>query len=334
MNYKLRISLLSGLTGLMLVCGGCNQEGAAVTEISDSVSEPVQEQEVVVDIVGDIMLSRGVEVFLEKEGYDYPYEEVKELFWEDDLTIGNLECPITDSGNSANKAKRFVFQADYENAAALKRAGFDCMNLANNHSMDYLDVGLGDTLDALWENGLATVGAGKNASENMTYLFEKEGMTIGILAFSAFPSEGFFYNEEKPTVNYLSTYNMEQVAEKIQALTCDFKIVYFHWGVEFEPYNSETQQQFAHMAVDAGANLVVGSHPHVLQNSEIYKDIPIYYSLGNFVFDRQIPPGTDRTMILRVRIHRDGQAELEEIPGSIQKSKVCLDLNSAPEGTI
>ena len=107
------------------------------------VKEAAGQREFVISIVGDIMLSRNVQSALDKNGYDYPYEEVSPYFLKDDLTIGNLECPITDAGNAANKEKRFIFRADYENAAALSRAGFDCLNLANNHSMDYLGTGLG-----------------------------------------------------------------------------------------------------------------------------------------------------------------------------------------------
>lgn len=277
--------------------------------------------EAVVTIVGDIMLSRGVQQYLTEYGYDYPYEEVKEIFLKDDLTIGNLECPITERESAADKTKRFVFRADEENAAALKRAGLDCLNLANNHSMDYLSGGLFDTMEQLKAQGLSFVGAGENASSDTYAVFEVNGLTIELFAYSALPPEGFFFHEEKPTVSYIGMTNLSRLETEIKEADCDFKIVYFHWGIEYEPYKSETQERLAKAAIDAGADLVVGAHPHVLQGKEIYQGKYIYYSLGNFIFDRQIPPGTDESLILQLTIDQDGLKKAEEIPVKIWKGK-------------
>ena len=137
-----------------------------------------QPDEITISFVGDIMLSRGVQSYLEEFGYDYPYEDVRDLFLQDDLTVGNLECPITDYENAANKAKRFLFKADAENASALKRAGFDCLNLANNHTMDYTSPGLLDTMTHLEANGLDYVGASENAASKKPYIFEKNGIRV------------------------------------------------------------------------------------------------------------------------------------------------------------
>ena len=143
--------------------------------------------EVTISIVGDIMLSRGVQKYLDEYGYDYPYGDVRQWFLKDDLTIANLECPITENENAANKARRFLFRADRENAASLKQAGFDCINLANNHSMDYMSAGLHDTMKYLDDSGLAYVGASENASLKQPYIFEKNGSQVGVLAYSALP---------------------------------------------------------------------------------------------------------------------------------------------------
>lgn len=283
--------------------------------------------EITISIVGDIMLSRGVETCLKEYGYDYPYEDVSGIFQSDDLTIGNLECPITDSQNPADKTKRFLFRAEEENAAALKRAGFDCLNLANNHSMDYLSNGLLDTMKHLEENGLAYVGASENASLSSNFTFEKEGIKVGVLAYSTFPPEGFFFHKDKPTVQYINTMDLSGLKEDIASLECDFTIVYFHWGAEFLPYKSEMQELIGREAASAGADLVVGTHPHVIQEKEIYKDTPIYYSLGNFVFDSQIPPGTDESVILQIRVGREGLLSIEEIPLIIEGGKPLLMKN-------
>lgn len=281
-------------------------------------------REAVVTIVGDIMLSRGVQQYLTEYGYDYPYEEVKEIFLKDDLTVGNLECPITERESAADKTKRFVFRADEENAAALKRAGLDCLNLANNHSMDYLSGGLSDTMEQLKAQGLSFVGAGENASSDTYAVFEVNGLTIGLFAYSALPPEGFFFHEDKPTVAYIGTTNLSRLEKEIKAVDCDFRIVYVHWGIEYEPYKSETQERIAKSAIDAGADLVVGAHPHVLQGKEVYQGKYIYYSLGNFIFDKQIPPGTDESLILQLTIDRDGLKKAEEIPVKIWRGKPVI----------
>ena len=281
-----------------------------------------QPDEITISFVGDIMLSRGVQRYLEEFGYDYPYEDVRDLFLQDDLTVGNLECPITDYENAANKAKRFLFKADAENASALKRVGFDCLNLANNHTRDYTSPGLLDTMTHLEANGLDYVGASENAASKKPYIFEKNGIRVGLLAYSALPPEGYFFNADKPTVQYISTLDFSGLEEDIASVDCDFLIVYFHWGIEFQRYKSEMQELIAKKAVDLGADFVVGAHPHVLQEPEVYKGRYIYYSLGNFIFDKQIPPGTDETMILQITVGRDGLRDVREIPAVIRKGKV------------
>lgn len=280
--------------------------------------------EITISLTGDIMLSRGVQRYLEEYGYDYPYEDVSELFLQDDLTIGNLECPITDNGNNANKAKRFLFKADKDNAAALKRAGFDCLNLANNHTMDYMSSGLHDTMACLDEQGLAYVGASENAALKKPYIFEKHGIRVGVLAYSALPAEGYFFNKDKPTIQYISTMDFSGMEEDIAAAECNFLIIYFHWGIEYQPYKSDTQELIAKKAIDSGADFVVGAHPHVLQEPELYKDKYIYYSLGNFIFDKQIPPGTDETLILQLTLDHQGLVSVKEIPAVIKKGRIGI----------
>lgn len=298
-----------------------------VTGLTAAIAAAVSEKtrlprQITISITGDIMLSRGVSQYLDQSGYDYPYAQVRDIFLQDDWTIGNLECPITGQENAADKTKRFIFRADVENAAALAQAGFDCLVLANNHTMDYLSEGLLDTMMNLEQNGLTFAGAVENAAGDSTCTFKKNGITVGLLAYSAFPPEGFFYNPDKPSVRYISTMDLSRLASDIAAMAdCDFTIVYFHWGIEYAPYRSESQELMAKTAIDAGADFVVGAHPHVLQDAEVYNGKYIYYSLGNFIFDRQIPPGTDESIILQLTITKDGLAGIEEIPVKIEAGR-------------
>lgn len=298
----------------------CKMNGAGVESFTEK-----ENKETVISVAGDIMLSRGVQPKLEKFGYDYPYEQIKELFLTDDLTIVNLECPITEAENPVSKPSNLIFKADLENAEALKRNGIDCIDLANNHSMDYRADGLGETMDVLETVGIATVGAGRNADDDFTQIFEINGLRIGVLAFTEFSTEGFFYNANEPCFDLVTEYNLDSVAKRIEEFDCDFKIVYFHWGIEYEGAHSDRQELFAHRAVESGANFVVGSHPHVLQDTEIYKGVPIYYSLGNFVFDRQVPFHTDETAVLQITVDEDGLAKTEFIPCRIENCAVVPD---------
>lgn len=276
-----------------------------------------EQKELTVSIVGDILLDRGVGKEISRNGIKYPYEKIKDIVKDADITFGNLECPITTEGAPILKKRNLVFQADPSNTNALKDAGFDILNLANNHSMDYNAKGLMNTVQNLHSREIETVGAGKDREDAHKPVFiEKKGIIIGFMGYSAFPSEGYFYFDYKPGVSYA---NEDKLAQEIkQAKTgCDLLIVSFHWGKEFDHSTSEHQKFLAHLAVENGADVIIGHHPHVLQGVEVYRAKPIFYSLGNFVFDRQIPPGTDETMILNLKVSDKKIREAELLPVKI-----------------
>lgn len=149
-------------------------------------------------IVGDILLSRGVGEKISQHGPEYPYLNIKNLLPKADIAFGNLECPITSNGNPAVKRPYYLFKGDLYNADALKDAGFKILNLANNHTMDYGRVGILDTIEALKSSTIKTVGAGENKeSAHKPEFIEVSGTIIGFLGFSAFPTEGYVYLENK-----------------------------------------------------------------------------------------------------------------------------------------
>jgi poly-gamma-glutamate synthesis protein (capsule biosynthesis protein) len=273
---------------------------------------------VTVALTGDILLDRGVRKYLDSEGVDYPYEKVRDILSRFDIVFGNLECPITEGGVPALKSWNLVFKADIENSNALRRAGYDVLNLANNHVMDYGTEGLLSTLDALEKSGIKEVGAGEDSKKaRLPVYVEAKGIVIGFLGYSTFPHEGYFFFADRPDVAYADINRIDDEIRNARE-NCDFLIVSFHWGKEFDFYPYDYQRELAYLAVDSGADVVVGHHPHVLQEIEEYNGSHIFYSLGNFVFDWQVPLGTDETVIVGLTLSGDGIREVELIPVQIK----------------
>lgn len=273
--------------------------------------------EVTICFTGDILLDRGVKREIEKNSYDYPYLLVRDLMKKSDIVYGNLECPLINESTPVLKRRDLVFKGDLSNAKALKNAGYTILNLANNHTMDYGHEGLLSTLNVLKKESIKTIGAGykKEDAYKPVYIY-KNGIKTGFLSYSIFPPEGYIYSNSKPDIarfeNWVNN-DIKKVKKK-----CDFLVLTFHWGKEFAFFSSELQKEFAHNAIDSGCDVVVGHHPHVLQEIEIYKDKPIFYSIGNFVFDNQIPQGTDETIILNLKLKRSSNIETEIIPIKIK----------------
>lgn len=288
--------------------------GAAVAII---ISSSIK-KDITISFTGDILLDRGVRDKLINEGTDYPYIKVKDVLKKSDIAVGNLECPLIDKGTPVIKRRDLIFKGDVENADALKRAGYNVLNLANNHVMDYGRDGLINTIKILNSSSIQTVGAGKDKKDANTPLFiNKNGIKVGILGYNVFPAEGFTYSDSKPDTARLEQKLMKENIRKAKN-KCDFLIVTLHWGNEYSFYPSDFQKEIAHFAVDSGCDVVIGHHPHVLQGVEKYKDKLVFYSLGNFVFDKQIPNGTAETVILNCKIKKNGTVDYEVIPAKIK----------------
>lgn len=177
----------------------------------------------------------GVADAIEQDGSAYPFEGVTQLFNQDDITIAILECPLTLARGGAMKEKLFVFQADPGIADTLKLAGFDALALANNHTMDYLSVGLTDTMNALDGAGILYAGAGQSKREIMLCFVKENGVCIGILSYSSLPPESFMHDDNSATIAYARAGFLDDMQSEIAqaAAQCDFLIVYFHWGTEY-----------------------------------------------------------------------------------------------------
>jgi gamma-polyglutamate biosynthesis protein CapA len=272
-----------------------------------------------ISVVGDILLDRGVEVMIQRYGPSYPYEKISKVLKQSDITVGNLEGPITESSTPALKKNNLIFRGDLLNLPYLYNAGFSLFNLANNHVMDYGPKGLCDTIELLNKAGINTFGAGynKEKAEKPIYI-HKNGIIIGFLGFSAFPPEGYFYFENRPDVAHLNEDRLRSIISHSKK-ECNVLVVIFHWGKEFDFYPSEHQKTVAHMACESGADIVIGHHPHVLQGIEKYKGKYIFYSLGNFVFDKQVPKGTDQTGVLQFTVNKQAIQAVTLLPIKIIK---------------
>jgi len=235
--------------------------------------------------VGDIMLGRyiGKDMAKKNKGFLHPYKLIKATISKANIAFGNLESPISARGKSTGK--KYSFRASTESIAGLVDAGFDVLSLANNHSMDFGPQALHDTISLLKKNSISVVGAGKNLAEaRKPAIFISSSTTVAFLAYDCTFRWTFASNKKTgtcPARIKLIREDIKKVREK-----CDIIIVSFHWGNEYSEKVSDFQKKMGHATIDAGADAVVGHHPHVLQGIEFYKNKPIVYSLGNFIFDQ------------------------------------------------
>ncbi len=230
--------------------------------------------------IGDILLDRGIRRTILEHGVDYPFELITPFISEFDLAFCNLECPVSAQGASTGKV--YCFRADTNFFAGVKNAGFDIFSLANNHIIDWGLAACIDTRDLVERCGLIAVGAGATDDDARTpRIVRKNGLTF---AFAAYVG--------KPLASMLpagpARASCEEIIEEIERVRdqVDFVIISMHWGTEYVHIPEKHQVQWARRMIDAGADLIIGHHPHVLQSFEVYNGRFILYSLGNFVFDQ------------------------------------------------
>lgn len=260
--------------------------------------------------VGDISLDGPVGRLIERHGPERALAGVKDLLAAD-IVLGNLECAITTRGEKAPKT--WNFRAPPRRLAALKAGGFTAFTMANNHSMDYGRTGILDSLKHVRAAGFEVFGAGKDRSdaERLTVI-EKNGLKVGLLGFtSTFPKEAWA-KPGRPGVAYSDFARFPAVIREAREAV-DALVVSFHGGTELAEEPNQIQLDFGRLAVEAGADLVLAHHPHVLQAVEVYKDKPILYSLGNFLFVSPTPT-TRPTVIVRAVLEKGGVRELEFVP--------------------
>ncbi|HNZ83658.1 MAG TPA: CapA family protein [Candidatus Pacearchaeota archaeon] len=271
-------------------------------------------------VAGDLMPSRGVGQKLRQKGCEYVFGKIKNYFDYADFSIVNLESPISDCPQLAPDTMEFC--APKEVAACLNSKsnefslGIDIALLANNHMMNFKEKGLQDTLDSLESKGILHIGAGNNQDQANTPIFiERKGIKFALLDYTDRDVLDINYaaQGDNPGVNPMDFDLLEKGIYQAKG-KADFIIVFIHSGTEYVQEANKRQIEFAHKAIDLGAELVVGSHPHVVQNAEIYKGKYIFYSLGNFSFDQMWSQDTRNGLVAKFCFSEKELKNIELVP--------------------
>jgi poly-gamma-glutamate synthesis protein (capsule biosynthesis protein) len=253
--------------------------------------------------VGDIMLDDGPGQVI-AAGRD-PLAYFAAPLADADYTIGNLECPIATVGQPFDN-KIFSFRA-HPRALPLLKGRFDALAVANNHSGDYGPAAFLETLTQLDRAGIARFGGGRDlAAAHAPLWIVRQGLHIAVLGFNEYKPRSFEAGPEQPGIAWSEDSQVVADIRAARAAGADLVIPFMHWGWERESEPSDRQRQLARTMIDAGADVVVGGHPHVTQGAEYYKGHLIVYSLGNFVFDGFDFPAGRRGWLLRLTLNRDG----------------------------
>lgn len=272
------------------------------------LAEASRADRLVITLAGDCTIGSEERYFNEEtsfvrvvaeKGFDWPFSGVIGLFASDDLTLVNLEGAFTNEKNAAQK--RYTFRAPPAYADVLTLGSVEAVNMANNHALDFFERGLNDTKQALDARGIAY------CSFKEPTVIEIKGTRIALV--------GLAYPLAKGNMRWMC----EQIAAYRAQPDIDLIIASFHWGHEYEYRQDANQRAFARRAIDSGADLVVGTHPHVLQGIEVYEGKPIFYSLGNFSFGGNSMPRDLDTVVMQAEYHIGGEgkpslARLEAFP--------------------
>ncbi|HYP78538.1 MAG TPA: CapA family protein [Polyangiaceae bacterium] len=280
MTFALALSLSLGL-------GGCRREAG---------------ERVTIRFVGDILLDSAPGRSI-AEGKD-PFEPTAGLLEGADLAIGNLECPVAASGAAVDKV--FTFRAE-PNTLPLLRRHFDAVSIANNHSGDYGPAAFLETLEQLEAARLPSFGGGRDLRHaHLPLILERRGLKIALLGYDEYHPRSFEAAPDRPGVAWAEDEQAALDIARARRAGANLVLPFLHWGWENEHEPSARQRELARTLIDAGADAVIGAHPHVTQGAEMYRGKPIIYSLGNFVFDLLDRPDNAIGWVLELVVDRAG----------------------------
>ncbi|MBO1003872.1 CapA family protein [Pseudogracilibacillus auburnensis] len=257
--------------------------------------------EIEILFAGDTMFDWGLRPILETKGYDYPFVYIKDTVRKADYSFINAETVFTENPGTKDPDQLFWINSDLRGLQAIEDAGFNMINIGNNHTMDYMEPGLLDTLKNVKNTNMEYIGAGKDRKE--AYQSKEvvlQGKNFRFFSFVRFfPNFTWVATENRAGVT--DGYDLEGVKQTIleQKADADYVIVYFHWGVEKKNTPADYQKEYVKALKEVGVNLIVGSHPHWLQGFEYYEEMPVAYSLGNFLFPPYVEGRTAETGLLK-----------------------------------
>ena len=254
--------------------------------------------------VGDIMVAETPGELIAR-GED-PFQPFAALLSSHDVRIGNLECVVATTGTAEEKP--YTFRADPRTLPVLQRH-FDAVSLANNHSGDFGKAAFAEQLALMDTAGLPYFGGGRDATAaHAPWIVERNGVRIALLGYVEFKPRSFEADASRPGVAWSGEDDdvIEDIIAARRVHRADIVIPFMHWGWEDEPDPSPRLRAFARRMIDAGADMVVGGHPHVTQGAEYYRGKPIIYSLGNFLFNGFDTPATTTGWVLSARVDRTG----------------------------
>lgn len=258
---------------------------------------------------GDIMLARHVD-FLSKKNKNeaYPFLKIKDWLASADLTIGNLEGPIVKNYFTVpNNSTRFSFAPN--KAEVLAQVGFDYLSQANNHTNDAAFDSESETKKYLAQNNILGFGQNRNSGQDKATKIERNGQKINLFGLYTFGAD---FNQAKALKN---------ISEQTEDGVLD--IVFVHWGAEYQTKHNPAQEKLAQALIDGGVDLIIGHHPHVVQDFEQYKDKYIFYSLGNFVFDQYFSAEVQQGLVLKL-ILSEQENKIELYPVKIKLAQAEL----------
>ncbi len=280
-------------------------EDFIISEITEEEKKVKEEkiEPITLIFVGDIMLDRGIKYMVEKYGegdYRFPFLKIKDELNKGDFLFGNLESVISDKGTKIGSI--YSFRADPKSIEGLTYAGFNLVCVANNHIFDYGREAMEDSFRRLNSNNIDYVGGGFNEKEAYSPLIKDiKGTKVAFLAYTNLGSLHWEAKEERSGIAWIDEKKIEEGIKKAKE-EADLVIVSFHYGDEYQSKSNSFQKHISRLSIDFGADLIIGHHPHVIQEIEKYNNKYIAYSLGNFIFDQGFSKETMEGLILKVII--------------------------------
>ncbi len=268
---------------------------------------------------GDTMLGSWAETVMIDSGYGYPFGYIQEYIEGSDIFFTNLEAPFGTGGTPFDK--KFNFRVKPDLVKVLLAGGINLVSLANNHTMDYGPECLQQTLEILTENNIAFAGAGLDlATARKAAQMTVNGMSVGFLSYTmTFPEEFWASDTTGGTCFPYEEYVFNDV--RAASDSNDFLIVSCHWGQELRETPKPYQTKMAHRLIDNGADIILGHHPHIVQGIEIYKEKPIIYSLGNFIFGSYSENARD-SFLAKFKLRKNKKIVTQILPISVYNKVV------------